>query len=449
MKRRDFGLLTGAAGIALMSGASSGYAQAASDLKATSGKTVFMRGWQFRTDVVQSNVARYNETMNGKVDYATVTGDYPALMEQNLMAAAELDMLYANPSSACRYYDAGWLVPVSDLPNYEEIKADMLPNLLDAWSYKGKQLGLSYFASTRGTVVVNLEAYEKAGMSPADYPKNWDEVYDQIYALKEKGVAQPYLPHWFGEWYGISWGFVLEVMNRGGTIADGETHKPTITTDENGPYYKTLAAWKKLWNSGMIPEEVFTYTEANYIDAFASGRYIFSPQQIYDIETFNRPGRSQVAGKTSLLPYAGQPWGIIDSGIYLMSNRQRDDDLTADVQKFISWYGFKDETGKIAIAQRWMQENMLFSGYKSVMDSPETAERVKKAIARPEDYEAILEVYKNTPFPKGIWSVVWSEEFNPWLKENLASFLLDDGDIVEMLDAMTAKIEELNDKYSI
>jgi multiple sugar transport system substrate-binding protein len=45
--------------------------------------------------------------------------------------------------------------------------------------------------------------------------------------------------------------------------------------------------------------------------------------------------------------------------------------------------------------------------------------------------------------------VVWSEEFNPFLKETLSSFLFDDGDIVETLDAMTAKIEELNGKYGI
>ena len=448
MKRRDFGLLAGAAGIALAGRPAIGQAQGM-DLKATSGKTVYMRGWQFRTDVVQANVTKYNKTLNGHVDYATVTGDYPALMEQNLMANAELDMLYANPSSAARYFDAGWIVPADDLPNYEEIKADMLPNLLQAWSYKGKQLGLSYFASTRGTLVVNLQAYEKAGMSPSDYPKDWDSLYEQIYALKDKGVERPFLPHWFNEWFGISWGFVLEAMNRGGTIADPETHKPTITTDENGPYYKTLAAWKKLWKSGMVPEEVFTFNEASYIDAFASGRYVFSPQQIYDIATFNDKERSQIAGHASLLPYVSQPWGIIDSGLYLMSNRKREDALTDDVKKFTSWYGYKNEEGKLAVAERWMQENMLFSGYKSLMASPETEKKIKASIARPEDYQAILGVYQNTPFPTGIWSVVWSEEFNPWLKETLASYVLDDGDIVETLDAMTAKIEELNDKYGI
>ena len=54
----------------------------AADFKPTSGETVYFRGWQFRTDVVQGNVDTYNKTFDGHVDYATVTGDYPAVMEK-------------------------------------------------------------------------------------------------------------------------------------------------------------------------------------------------------------------------------------------------------------------------------------------------------------------------------------------------------------------------------
>ena len=64
------------------------------DLKAQSGENVYFRGWQYRTDIVQSNIDRYNDEMGGNVDYATVTGDYPAIMEQNLMAGGDLDIFY-------------------------------------------------------------------------------------------------------------------------------------------------------------------------------------------------------------------------------------------------------------------------------------------------------------------------------------------------------------------
>ena len=145
--------VTGA--LMLMSGA----ALAQGGLEAQSEETVFFRGWQYKTDIVQNNVDRYNAEQSGQVDYATVTGDYPALMEQNLMAGAELDVLYANPSQAGRYFDGGWIMPAETLPNIDAIKADMYPNILEAWSYKGQLLGLSYFVSTRGVMHVNLKKY--------------------------------------------------------------------------------------------------------------------------------------------------------------------------------------------------------------------------------------------------------------------------------------------------
>lgn len=447
MKRREFGSLAAALGLAATP---LGRALAASaDFEPKSGKPVYFRGWQFATDVVQSNVKRYNDLEHGKINYATVTGDYPAIMEQSLIAKADLDVLYANPSTAVRYYEGGWVLPAETLPAIADIKADMLPQFLDAWSYDGKLLGLSYFASTRGSIHTNLLAYNKAGMTDKDFPKNWDALYDQVYALHEKGVASPILPHWFGEWYGLSWGFVMEVLNRGNQIADPQTHKPVMTTDPNGAPYKTLAAWKKLWASKLVPQEVLTYSEAAYIDAFASGRYVFSPQQIYDIQTMNTPGRSQIAGHTTILPVVEQSWGLIDSALYMMTNRKRPDAQTDDVKKFASWYGFKDGDGKTYVADRWMQTHLLFSAYKSVMESPATEARIKQAVARPDDYQTVLDVYKKTPFPTGIWRVVWSEEFNSFLKDTLSKFLLNDGDIAKTITAMNDQISSLNDKYGL
>lgn len=441
------GFLVTASALALGILASS--AEAQMELEATTDQPIYFRGWQYKTDIVQDNVNRYNKEMAGHVDYATVTGDYPAIMEQNLMAGAELDVLYANPSQAGRYFDGGWIMPAEQLGNIDEIKADMYPNILDAWTYKDQLLGLSYFVSTRGVMHVNLKMYDELGYTDADFPKNWDELYAQVYEIRDKGVEQPLLPHWLNEWYGISWAFVFEVMNRGGTLADPETHEPMLTTDENGQAYKTLAAWKGLWNDGMVPEEVLTYNESSYIDAYASGRYVFSPQQLYDLETFNRPDRSQIAGHASLLPYQGQSWGLLDSAMYLMTSREREDPVTEDVKRFTNWYGYKDQDGKVYVGNRWMQESMLFSGYKSVMESPEAAERMKSALARPEDVKAVLEVYANTPYPKGVWSVVWAEEFNSWLKETLQNFLLEDGDIVETIEAINEQIASLNEKYGI
>ena len=450
MRRRDFLTSAGALGLSMAAGGRGAFAvDEAAKLRATSGQTVYFRGWQFATDVVQANANRYNSVENGHVDYATVTGDYPSLMEQSLIAKAPLDVFYANLYAAVRYSEGGWLMPAETLDIHDEVVADLLPQFKEAWTYKGKLLGLSYYASTRGAMFTNLLAYNKAGFADKDFPKDWDEFYEQLYALKAKGVDKPFLPMWYNEYYGISWAFILEVLNRGNSIADPDTHKPTLTTDATGAAFKTLTAWKKLWKSKLVPEEVLTYTDANAMDAFASGRYVFSPQQIYDVETLNRPGRSAIAGHITILPYVKQSWGIIDSALYVMSNRDRPAAVTDDVKKFASWYGYKDNTGRIAIAENWMQKNMLFSGYKSLMDAPATAERIKKAVIRPGDDQVLLDVYKATPFPNGVWKVVWADEFNSYLKDALSDFLLKDSDVAGTITGMIQKINDLNDKYGL
>ncbi|MEZ5667357.1 MAG: extracellular solute-binding protein [Alphaproteobacteria bacterium] len=431
-------------GTALIAGST---AVAAQDLAPISDETIYFRGWQYRTDIVQENIDRYNSEMGGHIDYATVTGDYPSLMEQNFIAGRELDILYANPSQAVRYFEAGWIKPAEDLPNAADIRADMYPNILDAWSHQGKLLGLSYFVSVRGMVHVNLEAYEAAGYTAADYPADWDALYDMVLAMHDARIAQPLLPHWFSEWYGISWAFAFEVMNRGGQVADPETHAPMLTAD--GPAGDTLRAWKRLWNAGVIPEEVLSYNESAYIEAYGSGRYVFSPQQSYDLRYFNDPANSQIAGHDSFLPYQGQSWGLIDSAMYLMSARERSDDHTHDVMAAANWYGYKDQNGDVYVGNRWMQESMLFSGYRSVMEGELAEKTMLASLVRPEDRDALLEVYAAAPYPKGIWNVVWSEEFNSWMKEELPQFLLNDGDVDELVAAMNEKIEELNEEYGI
>jgi len=451
MTRRDILMASVSAGLGAVSMTGFGrsaLAAAAPSLRAESGLPVYFRGWEYRTDIVQDNVNRYNTELNGKVDYATVTGDYPSLMEKDLIAKANLDVFYANPSQAVRFLEGGWVTPVNEFPIYDAVTSSMYPNIRDAWTHKGKLLGLSYFISVRGTMEVNLDKYNKAGFDESHFPKKWSELYDLIYKLRDKGERQPFLAHWLNEWFGISWGFVFEVMNRGGMVADPETHKPMLTVD--GPAAETLNDWKKIWKDGFVPEEVLSYNEASYIDAFRSGRYVISPQQIYDLKQFNDPQKSpQIAGKTTFLPNQGQSWGLIDSALYMMTSRTRPPAQTEDVKRFMSWYGYKDQNGDVFVGNRWMKESMLFSAYKEVMEGPEAVASIKSALVRPSDYDKLIDLYQRTPYPKGIWNVVWAEEFNSWLKETLFAFLLKDLKIDDVIKAANDKIDQLNAKYKI
>ena len=418
----------------------------AADLTPTSQESVYFRGWPFTPEIVTDNVDRYNREQKGHVDYATVThGDYPTLMEKALIAKDKLDIIYANPPTAVRFLEAGWTLPANDIPNFQAALDDMYPNVKDAWTYKGKILGMSYFLSTRGMMMVNMKRQKEAGVDKQQ-PKNWDEFYAQILELNKKGVKDVYLPHWFNEFYGISWAFVWEVLNRGGHIIDSKTFAPQL--DAAGPAGKTLDAWKAIFNAKIVPQEVLSYNEGSLVEGFGSGRYLYSTQAAYQLAVLNDPAKSKIAGSVSFLPYQGASWGLLDSALYLRTARARSPALDEDVKRFQSWYGYKDQNGKAAVGQRWAETSMLFSGYKSVMENPATEAAYKKNLAKPDDYQALLKVYANTPAPD-FWKTIWAEEFNSFLRQRLGQFLLNNEPSANVIKDMNEKINQLNKKYKM
>ena len=406
---------------------------------------VIFQGWQYRTDIVEDNVRRYNTELGGHVIYSTIAGDYSAIMENKLIIRAPLDVFYGHIYDAVRYYEGGWIIPAEELPNIDAIKADMYPSILDAFTYDGKLLGLSYFTSVLGVVGVNLKLLEQVGMAFDELPSTWDELYDQLYEIRERGLQHPFLPGWYVEQWGIPWAFILEVMNRGGEIADPETHEPLLTAD--GPAGDVLRDWKRIWNDGIVEREVLSYKEADFLEAWESGKYLYAPTMLYNIKRHNDPQYSQFAGYCSFIPYKGQPWGMLDAAVYIMSNRPRSKAHTRDVMAFTSWYGYRDHEGKFFVANRWMKESMLFSAYRSVRESPETEATILASVARPEDYAAALELYEHAKYAAGVFNQIWGIEFQTFLREILHEFLLKDLPVEDTIQAMIDRINELNALY--
>ena len=419
---------------------------AESGLEPTGDETIFFRGWPYKPDVVDDNVNRYNASVDGNVDYQTVThGDYPALMEKSLIAGENLDIIYGNPPTAVRFYEAGWIAPADNVPNIDAIRDDMYDNASYAFSYDGKLLGLSYFLAVRGMVLVNTDRQEELGLQDAQ-PANWDAFYDQLLELNAQGVKNVYMPHWFNEFYGISWAYIWEVLNRGGSQIDPETLAPALTVE--GPAGETLRDWKAIYNADMVNEEVLSFNEAAIVDAFGSGRFLYSTQASYNLAVFNDPVQSQVAGKTSFLGFEGAGWGLLDSAMYLRTSRDRSDALDEDTRRFQSWYGYRDHEGNVAVGQRWANNSMLFSAYKSVMESDESKAAFRQGLASDEDYDRLLTLYANAPHPH-MWKVVWAEEYNAFLRQRLGRFLINDEPVEKVIADLNAEIEKLNKKHGL
>ena len=413
----------------------------------TSEQLIF-RGWNYRPEVVVDNTNKFNEQYDENVDYQTVTGDYIAIMENFHIANQPLDMAYANPATLARWQLPGWVHDFEAWWNVDDARGELYDGVRASLTISDKLYGLPYFVSIRGSMAANMAILDKAGITPDQFPKTWDELYTQLRQLKADGVTEeaPFLPHWFasGIWYGISWGYLFECLNRGAVLFD----------EENTPVFdeQTLAIleeWRKLLEEGIVPETVFTMGEPEFIDAFATGKYAYSPQQIYDLKVFNDPAKSQVAGQVLPVPVDGQPWGLIDEGIYTVPKRDTDtEEKLARKYRLAGFFGYRDqvEGGELYVAKRWAIEAALNSGYKEILQDPEVIEAYNEWLPNPELLPVIEGIVNAGQFPQ-VWQTFWWEEWNAQAMTELPKAVLGQTPVAEVHAGLKTLAEELVTRY--
>jgi multiple sugar transport system substrate-binding protein len=346
-----------------------------------------------------------------------------------------------------RWSIPGWVVDLERWWGAEKAKPEMYDGVRDSMSVNGKLYGLPYFVSIRGTIMANNAILSKAGVTADQYPKTWDELYDQVRQMKKDKVSDGpiLLPHWFaaGVWFGVSWGYLFECLNRGAVLFD----------DNNQPVFddktlEILANWRKLMEEGITPEGVFTMGEADYIDAFAKGTYAYSPQQVYDLKTFNDPNKSQVAGQVAPVPVAEQPWGLIDEGIYTIANRNQSDDKLARDYRLAGFFGYRDQVdgGELYVAKRWAIEAALNSGYKEILEDPEVIDAYNKWLPDPKMLDTIKGVVDAGQFPKA-WQTFWWEEWNAQAMTDLPKAILGQSPVEEIHSGLKQLAEQLVERY--
>ena len=353
-------------------------------------------------------------------------------------------MAYANPATLFRWSVPGWVHDYEAWWNVDAARGEMYDGVLASLTVNEKLAGLPYFVSCRGTMATNKVILDKAGVTAEQYPKTWTELYDMCRQLKASGAVEvPLLPHWFtaGVWFGVSWGYLFECLNRGAVLFD----------DANAPVFDDaslaiLTEWRQLLVDGIVPESVFTMGEADWIDAFAQGTYAFSPQQIYDLKVFNDPARSQIAGQCVALPVNGQSWGMIDEGIYTVPARNDSEEKLARKYRLAGFFGYRDDVENLAVAKRWAIEAALNSGYKSILEDPEVIAAYNSWMPSPDLLGTLNGVLEAAPFAK-VWQTFWWEEWNAQAMTDLPKAILGQSTVEEVHAGLKQLALDLAERY--
>ncbi len=414
----------------------------------TGAEPLTFNGWGFQTDMVQKWVARFNQENKENAEFRVIAGDYPSVMETKFRNKEKIDLAYVLDTEYPRWSQAKWIHDLESWPGVEQAKAEMYPNIRDALTIKGKLYGLPYFASVDCTIGVNQLILDKVGIKPADYPKSYTELYDQMRQIKKAGAAEtPWLPRWINEFFGIGDSIYNEILTEGLELVDDNGH-PTFSGKTE--HVAVLERAKKAWDDGLIPKSVLTMSETDLIDGFGTGKYAMSEQQLYDtIETLNNPQRSQIAGHCRFVPVppSGKAWGHLTLGAYVVPNMGQSPERLGRAFRMAGYAGYKDKSGQHYVAKQWALSNALGSGYASVLKDPEVIAKYKTWLPDFDTQMPQLEVMMQKAKPFRMSREVWYTEWNVKAREILPDVFLGNSTPAAALDKLREAADKLVDKY--
>lgn len=396
-----------------------------------------LTGWPYEPDTVFSNLERFADQYGVNAEYLPLpSNEYHDKMVASFVAGTDYDVVYVRDSFLAEWASAGWIVPITGLPNSEELLADLPQGIIDQMSYDGEVYGLPYYSGNK-VLAYNMAHLADAGIEAP--PVTWDEFLDQAQIVKDAGITEYPICLLLrsGENFIMEQLEILTFAHGGQLFTDD--YEP-VFQEENSALKQSLAWIQTGLERGLIDPASLTAEDCNSIMAGAS---TFNLNTDYVLKAMNDPEQSNVAGDimNALIPGAnGVESGTV--GYVRLYAITADSVNKENAWQLVQFLGGKDATGEYYVPKRWaldfglgfspapLYEDEEVRGSISGWIDPDLLNQ-QAAFAAPRPYRFV-------PF--------WSDwEIGAWAE--LQEVILGNADADEVLDQLAEEWNELRDDY--
>lgn len=216
------GLALAACGGSGFSDSGSGSGSGGSDAGGGSGKGLSVligSSGDAETKAVQDAVAAWSKS-SGTAAEVVVASDLGQQLSQGFASGSPADVFYLSTDALAGYAGNGSLAPYGD---DAKNTGDFYPALIEAFTLDGHQYGLPKDVSTLA-LIINTDLWEKAGLTDADVPTDWD----QLTAVAKKATSGDVVGLTMSSEYARIGAFMAEAG--GQLVTDG---KATANSAEN------------------------------------------------------------------------------------------------------------------------------------------------------------------------------------------------------------------------
>ena len=275
--------------------------------------------------VLQSLADKFRSLHNDKVFVTIETAHYRELYESILAAGlskpAPYDVVALDQVWIAELASRGQLLSLKDqIP--DDARSDIMPNLLDAFSYKGTNWGMPH--------VLNVQSlyYNKSQLKTAGFnapPRTLEDWYAQMTALRTR--VTPYTDSW-AEDEGLVSDFVRTTAQFGGDLFDA-SGTPLLLEQ---PAQRAAAFMRQLIDERLVRGDIAASNEPDAMRAFLGGGVTFTTNWNFVWGAMNDPVYSQIIGQGSVAPIpaassSGKPAASVSGflGLGVLSNSAHSD----------------------------------------------------------------------------------------------------------------------------
>lgn len=330
---------------------------------AATAQDLMLTGWPYEVDVVNENLARFEEQTDISAEFSPFPSDnYRDRMVTSFIGGTEFDVVYVRDNFLAEWAAAGWIQPIEGMPGLEKYTDDLPQAVIDQVSYDGQIYGLPYY-SGMNTFAYNAAHLEAAGIDAP--PTTWDELLEQAQAVKDAGVTNAPIILQLQQGQYITTTLEIVAAGFGGTLFDRE-YQPTFM--EDGSAMRQAIDWiARGLEAGLIDEASLSSGDHDIVRAMSAGTHTFTLLADYNVKTINDPEQSQTAGDVEAALIPGD--GDVESGttsyvrLYAITGDAED---PQQAWRLVEFLGGADATGDYYVPKRWALEFGLGFAYTSM-----------------------------------------------------------------------------------
>jgi multiple sugar transport system substrate-binding protein len=245
--------------------------------------------------VLQTLANKFRSLHDNKVFVSIETAHYRELYESILAAGlskpSPYDVVALDQVWVPEFATRKQLLSLKDqIP--DDARSDLLPSLLDAFSYKGTTWAMPQVLNIQ-SLYYNKTQLQAAGFP--DPPRTLEDWYTQLTAIRRR--LTPYIDSWAQD-EGLTSDFVRLAAQFGGDLFDA-AGKPQL---QQQPALRAAAFMRQLIDEHLVAPEIAASTEPDAMRAFLSGGVAFNTNWNFVWGSMNDSTYSRILGQGAVAP---------------------------------------------------------------------------------------------------------------------------------------------------